>query len=145
VNCPKYCGGDELLGADLITYLSANGFSVSPVANFIPADTPDSKLPALYIMGSGGFAPHDYVPTERPTFQIIVKGKSFKTAAANMAATEAEAKRLIKYLNRRVNYYIAGELIFSSKAMQSNPIYLGADELNRPMYSTNFVFYLREV
>lgn len=134
-----------MLGADLIAYLTGSGFSVSPIANFIPADTPDNKLPAIFVMGSGGFAPHEYVPTERPTFQMIVKGKSFKTNAANLAATEAEAKRLIKFLHRRSNYFVGGSLVFSSTAMQSNPIFLGVDEQNRPMYSTNFMFYLREV
>jgi hypothetical protein len=133
-----------LLANDLITYLTASGFTVYPDADFIPADLPETKLSCLFVMGSGGYAPHPYVPTERPTFQIIVKGKSYKTNPTNMATTEALAKQLIKHLHRRPNYQVGIASVFSSLALQSNPIPLGLDEKDRPMYSTNFVFYTRE-
>lgn len=130
---------------ELIEYLTLSGFTVYPDANFIPPDMPEDKYPCMFVHGSGGFAPHRYVPTERPTFQIIVKGKSYKTTPANMATTEAYAKEVILHLHRRVNYLVGGTHVFSSLAMQSNPIPLGLDNLDRPMFSTNFVFHVREV
>jgi len=133
-----------VLGTELIAYLTSSGFSVSPVPNFIPTDTPDNKLPALYVMGSGGWAPHEYVPTERPTFQVIIKGKVFKTNTTSIAATEAEAKRLIQFLHRKANFVVGTSAVISCLAMQSNPIYLGQDEQSRPMFSTNFTFYVKE-
>ena len=132
-----------LFANDLITYLTASGFTVYPDANFIPADLSEAKLPCLFVMDSGGYAPHDYVPTERPTFQVILKGKSYKALPANMATTEALAKQLVKQLHRKPNYTVGSTHVFSSKAMQQ-PIYLGLDDKDRPMYSTNFLFYTKE-
>lgn len=128
---------------DLIQYLTTEGFTVYPDANFIPAELPESKHPCLFVMDSGGFAPHMYVPTERPTWQIIVKGKSYKTNPLNMAATETIANQLKDLLHRKVNYMIGSTRVFSSLAMQQ-PIYLGLDDADRPMYSINIVFYVRE-
>jgi len=133
-----------LLANDLISYLSAAGFTVYPDPNFIPADLPETKLPCLFVFGTGGYAPHNYVPTERPTFQILVKGKSYKAKPANMAETEALAKQLIKHFHRRPNYQVGGASVFSSLAQQPNPIPLGLDDKDRPMYSTNFMFYTKE-
>ena len=133
-----------MLANDLIAYLSSSGFTVYPDPNFIPADLPENKLPCLFVFGTGGFAPHEYVPTERPTFQIIVKGKSYKTLPANMNATEVIAKQLVNHMHRRPNYTAGNAYVFSSLAQQSSPISLGIDELNRPTYSTNFMFYTKE-
>ncbi|MBB6689908.1 hypothetical protein H7B90_00690 [Cohnella xylanilytica] len=133
-----------MLATELIQYLTAAGYSVYPDPNFIPADLPEAKLPCLFVMGTGGYEPHAYVPTERPTFQVIVKGKSYKTIPDNMAATEALAKGLIKHLHRRVNYGVGETHVFSSIAIQSSPIPLGLDDKDHPMFSTNFMFYTKE-
>lgn len=132
-----------MLAEDLIKYLTGAGFSVYPDPNFIPADLLEAKFPCLFVFGTGGFAPHDYVPTEKPTFQVIVKGKSYKTLPANMAATEALTKQLVKLLHRKTNYLVGQTHVFSSKAMQP-PICLGLDDKDRPMYSVNIMFYTKE-
>jgi len=132
-----------MLASDLIAYLTAAGFTVYPDPNFIPADLPENKYPCLFVFGTGGSAPHEYVPTERPTFQVIVKGKSYKANPANMASTEELAKNLIQHLHRRANFKVGEANVFSCLALQSNPIYLGLDSGDRPMYSTNFVFFTR--
>ncbi|QWU17393.1 hypothetical protein SAMN04487895_104221 [Paenibacillus sophorae] len=132
-----------MLASDLISFLSASGYTVYPDANFIPADIPDAKLPCLFVQDSGGYAPGEFVPTERPTYQIIVKGKSYKTNPANMAAAEVVAKGLVKRLHRLANYQAGSTHVFSSTAAQQ-PIYLGLDAMDRPMYSTNFIFYTKE-
>ncbi|KOP64362.1 hypothetical protein AMS62_03130 [Bacillus sp. FJAT-18019] len=133
-----------MLASDLIAYLTDAGFTVYPDPNFIPAEIPETKLPCLFVFGTGGYSPHEYVPTERPTFQIIVKGKSYKVLPGNMASTESLAKQLIKHLHRQANYTAGSAHIFSSTATQSNPIPLGLDDKDRPMYSTNFMFYTKE-
>ncbi|MNO41860.1 hypothetical protein D3C76_320390 [compost metagenome] len=132
-----------MLASELIAYLTAAGYSVYPDPNFIPADPVEAKLPTLYVMDSGGYPPDKYVPTQRPTYQIIVKGKSYKTSPVNLAATEALAKTLKKLLHRKPNYMIGSTYVFAStETMQ--PIYLGLDEKDHPMYSTNFEFYSKE-
>ncbi|MGG1879368.1 minor capsid protein [Paenibacillus cisolokensis] len=133
-----------MVADDLIAYLEDSGYTVYPDPNFIPADLPERKLPCLFVFGTGGYAPHKYVPTERPTYQVIVKGKSYKALPANMAAAEALAKQLIKDLHRRSNYTAGGTHVLSSMAIQSTPIPLGLDDQDRPMYSTNFLFYTKE-
>ncbi len=132
-----------MLSEDLISYLALSGFNVYPDEGFIPADLPDNKLPCLFVFGTGGYAPHDYIPRDNPTYQVIIKGKSYKAKPANKAAAEAEAKRLIDLLHRKHNYTVGTAYVWSSKALQSNPIPLGLDERDRPMYSTNFVFQTR--
>ncbi|NUU62698.1 minor capsid protein [Paenibacillus agri] len=133
-----------MVANDLITFLTAAGYTIYPDEGFIPADLPENKLPCLFVLGTGGYAPHDYIPRGTPTYQVIVKGKSYKAKPANKAATEAEAKRLIDFLHRRTNYTAGSSYVWSSKAVQSNPISLGLDDKDRPMYSTNFIFSVRE-
>lgn len=132
-----------MLANDLIDYLTREGYTVYPDPNYLPADLQEAKYPCLFVFGSGGYAPHEYVPTERPTFQVIVKGKSYKTLPANMSATEALVNRLKELLHRRPNYRAGSAYVYSSVAMQQ-PIYLGLDEKDRPMYSINFMFYTKE-
>ena len=132
-----------MLAIDLINHLTAAGYNVYPDPNFIPADLPETKLPCLFVFGTGGYAPHEYVPTERPTFQVIVKGKSYKALPANMAAAESLAKQLINQLHRCPNYTVGTTHVFSSTASQPNPIPLGIDEKDRPMFSTNFTFFVK--
>ncbi|OKP91847.1 hypothetical protein A3844_01665 [Paenibacillus helianthi] len=133
-----------MLANELISYLTTAGYTVYPDANFIPADLPETKLPCLFVMDSSGPPPDMYVPTERTAYQIIVKGKSYKTLPSNMAATEALAKELGDLLHRKPNYMIGSTYVFAStETMQ--PIYLGQDINNHPMYSTNFEFYVKEV
>lgn len=132
-----------MLAIELIAYLTAAGYTVYPDANYIPADLPETKLPCLFVMDSGGHPPDKYVPTQRPTYQIIVKGKSYKALPSNMAATEALAKELGKLLHRKSNYMIGNTYVFSSTETMA-PIYLGLDARDQPMYSTNFEFYSKE-
>lgn len=130
--------------SNLIEYLKSAGFSVFPDPNFMPDKISDHLLPACFVFGSGGYAPHAYVPTERPTFQIIVKGKSYKTNPTSMLEAEVAAKAVIKHFHRKVNYFIGNNRVFSSQAEQPNPIPLGQDEHDRPVYSVNLLFYLME-
>ncbi|MGI2294176.1 minor capsid protein [Paenibacillus sp. GXUN7292] len=132
-----------MLSEDLISYLALSGFNVFPDEGFIPSDLPDSKLPALFVFGTGGYASHDYIPRDNPTYQVIIKGKSYKANPANKRAAEAEAKRLIDLLHRKSNYLAGDAYVWSSKALQSNPIPLGLDGQDRPVYSTNFIFQTR--
>lgn len=133
-----------MLASNLIAHLTDAGFTVYPDPNFIPVELPETKFPCLFVFGTGGYAPHEYIPTARPTFQVIVKGKSYKALPANMAATEALAQRLIKHLHRRSNYTAGSAHVFSSTAIQSSPIPLGLDDKDRPTFSTNFMIYTKE-
>ncbi|MBU5214956.1 minor capsid protein [Heyndrickxia oleronia] len=128
---------------ELIDYLITEGFNVYPDANFMP-DVEESQLPALFVFGTGGGETDDDLPIEYPTFQIIVKGKNYKNDFTQMDKTEQLAVSLIKFLDKKIRYQIGNNLIYHSKAMQNNPIPIGIDIMDRPVFSTNFRFKLQE-
>lgn len=130
-------------GKELIDYLTVQKYNVYPDANFIP-DLDESQLPALFVFGSGGSESDPDLPIQYPTFQVIVKGKSYKTDINQMDLTEQLAKRLITLLDNKTHYTIGENLVYQSKAMQSNPIPIGLDTFDRPTFSTNFRFKLQE-
>lgn len=132
--------GDAMRSDDLIDFLTSEGFSASPDPNFIPDEVKESRLPALFVFGTGGGEAHRYLPIDQPTFQVVVKGKSYKADPRNMAATEEVARSLIRLLDKRTNIQIGDTYAYSVTAMQSNPLYLGLDTHDRPMFSTNFRF-----
>lgn len=128
---------------ELIDFMTAEGFRVFPDPNYLP-DVKESQLPALFVFGTGGFESHKYLPIDRPTFQVLIKGKSYKDNTANLDLAEQEARRVIGFLDKKFNYTIGNSFIYESIAMQSAPIPLGVDEHSRPTFSTNFRFRLRE-
>jgi hypothetical protein len=127
---------------EFIDYLTAQGFNVFPDPNFMP-DIDESQLPALFVFGTGGSESDDDLPLMYPTFQVIIKGKSYKSDYTQMDKTEQLAKSLIKLLDKKIRYEIGNNLIYHSKAMQNNPIPIGLDTLDRPVFSTNFRFKLQ--
>ncbi|WP_141432416.1 minor capsid protein [Bacillus sp. 03113] len=129
-------------GKELIDFLVSEGFNVFPDANFMP-DVDESQLPALFVFGSGGSESDNDLPIEFPSFQVIVKGKNYKTDPLQMDSTEQLAISLIKFLDKKKHYEIGNNLVYFSKAMQSNPIPIGLDTLDRPVFSTNFRFKLQ--
>jgi hypothetical protein len=133
-----------MTGKELIDYLTAQQFNIYPDANFIP-DLEESQLPALFIFGSGGSESDSDLPIQYPTFQVIVKGKSYKADFGQMDATEQLAQKLIKLLDKKIHYEIGSNYVYESRAMQSNPIPIGLDTYDRPTYSTNFRFKLQPI
>ncbi|MFE8697980.1 minor capsid protein [Cytobacillus sp. FJAT-53684] len=122
---------------EIINHLSLEGFNVYPDANFMP-DVDESRLPALFVFGSGGAESSSDLPMEFPTFQIIVKGKSYKKDSNQMDKTEQLAKSLINHLHSINHQEIGSNLVYYVRSMQSNPIPIGLDTFDRPVYSTNF-------
>ncbi|KIO60237.1 hypothetical protein B4065_0163 [Caldibacillus thermoamylovorans] len=131
-----------MTGKELIEYLTANGFNVFPDPNYMP-DVEESQLPALFVFGSGGSESDDDLPIEYPTFQIIVKGKNYRSDYTQMDKTEQLAKQLISFLDKKIGYEIGNNHVYVSKSMQSNPIPIGIDTMDRPVFSTNFRFKIQ--
>jgi hypothetical protein len=128
---------------ELIDYLVLQNYNVFPDANFIP-DLEESQLPTLFVFGSGGSETDPDLPIQYPTFQVIVKGKSYKNDVNQMDLTEQLAKSLITSLDNKLHYKIGSSYIYQSKSAQSNPIPIGLDTFDRPTFSTNFRFKLQE-
>ncbi len=132
-----------MLAKHLIDYLSNQGFNVFPQPNFIPAEIQESQLPALFVFGTGGYGPDEMLPVTNPTFQVIVKGKNFKNDPMQMTSTEEIAQQVITLFHQKDNYVIGETHVYASQAIQSNPIPIGLDDKDRPVYSTNFLFKVR--
>jgi hypothetical protein len=127
---------------ELIDYLITQGFNVFPDPNFMP-DLEESQLPALFVFGTGGSESDDDLPIEFPTFQVVIKGKSYKSDITQMDKSEQLAKSLIRLIDKKIRYEIGNNLVYHSKAMQNNPIPIGLDPFDRPVFSTNFRFKLQ--
>lgn len=122
---------------EFINYLTSEGFNVYPDANHLP-DVEESQLPALFVFGTGGSEPDDELPMEFPTFQVILKGKNYKSDPTQMDQTEQLAKSLIKKMHLVTHKIIGANFVYYIRSMQSNPIPIGLDIHDRPVYSTNF-------
>ncbi|MDF1510597.1 MULTISPECIES: minor capsid protein [Bacillaceae] len=127
---------------EFINYLTAEGFNVYPDAYFMP-DVEESQLPALFVFGTSSGESDDDLPIQYPTFQVIVKGKNYKSDFTQMDQTEQLAKRLIRQLDNKIGYEIGNNHVYHSKAMQSSPIPIGIDTMDRPVFSTNFRFKIQ--
>ncbi|WP_172369565.1 minor capsid protein [Sporosarcina jiandibaonis] len=128
---------------EFVEHLTLLGFNVYPDPNHMP-EVPESMLPALFVFGSGGFGSDPDIPIRYPSYQIVVKGKNYKTDYTQMSKTEAIAKNLIKALDQKTDYQIGGSTIYYSRSQTSDPIPIGLDEQDRPIYSTNFNFKIQE-
>lgn len=131
-----------MTGTEFIAYLISLGFNVFPDPNHIP-DVPQSQLPALFVFGTGGSNSEPDLPIKYPSFQVVVKGKSYKTDYSQMAKTEELAISLIYKLDQKNNYTIGGNTIYYSRAQPSQPIPIGLDIHDNPVFSTNFNFKLQ--
>lgn len=129
---------------EFINFLTNEGFNVFPDPNFIP-DVEENQLPALFVFGSGGGEPDDELPMEFPTFQVIVKGRSYKADSSQMDKTEQLAKQLINKMHQVNRRFIGENLVYYIRSDQSNPIPIGLDTLERPVFSTNFRLRIQPV
>ncbi|MBG9656060.1 MAG: minor capsid protein [Bacillota bacterium] len=129
---------------EFINFLTDEGFNVFPDPNFIP-DVEENQLPALFVFGSGGGEPDDELPMEFPTFQVIVKGRSYKADSSQMDKTEQLAKQLINKMHQVNRRFIGDNLVYYIRSVQSNPIPIGLDTLERPVFSTNFRLRIQPV
>ncbi|WP_366160561.1 minor capsid protein [Bacillus infantis] len=129
---------------EFIDFLTAEGFNVFPDPNFMP-EVEESQLPALFVFGSGGSEPDDELPMEYPTFQVIVQGRNYKTDSSQMDQTEVLAKQLMIKMNQVNHRFIGNNLVYYIRPVQSNPIPIGLDTNDRPIFSTNFRLRIQPV
>jgi len=96
--------------------------------NEFPATGADNSA---YVRMTGGFAPSQWTPQLRPSFQIVVRAKTTVQA-------EAVAAALWRAYHQRRAFNIGGQRIVATFADQPIPLYLGVDDNKRALYSVNF-------
>lgn len=131
-----------MTSSEFISYLVSLGFNVFPDPDHMP-NIPESQLPALFVFGTGGLGTDPDLPIQYPSFQVLVKGRNYKSDYTQMVKTEAIAKSLINALDQKTGYRIGGSTVYHSRSQTTNPIPIGLDEQDRPVYSTNFNFKLQ--
>ena len=90
---------------------------------------------SAYVRIHGGFAPSQWTPKRRPSFQVVVR-------AALGSKAEEVANAVYDAIHQAGNFAIGSQHITGVFADQSAPLYLGLDENNRVMYSVNFTAVL---
>lgn len=94
------------------------------------SDTPDNQI-VIYL--SGGLEPDRYLPTADPTFEIVVRNKTYQTGQSKV---DSIVTALHQYVNGALQtsgtyfYYI--ELL-------TEPNHIGRDEKGRHEWSINFL------
>jgi len=98
------------------------------VANEFGTADPDD---CAYVRMTGGYAPSQWTTKGKPSFQVVLRAKSVKTADAKALEINAE-------LNGKTEFSFGTSRIVKCMADQSSPIYVGKDANGRPLYSINF-------
>jgi len=96
--------------------------------NEFPATGADNSA---YVRITGGYAPSQWTPQLRPSFQVVVRNKSGPAA-------ESAALSIWNAYHQRQAFNIGGQRIVATFADQAFPLYLGLDENKRALYSVNF-------
>ncbi len=86
---------------------------------------------SAYVRITGGYAPSQWTPQLRPTFQVVVRAKTAVLA-------EATALAIWTAYHQRRSFSIGTQRIVATFADQPAPLYLGVDDNNRALYSVNF-------
>lgn len=90
------------------------------------------------VYNTGGFEPDRYLPTEEPTFQVLVRNKSYQTGATL-------AQTIFELLNRVANQQLVdGGIYFYYIFGMQSPAHIGRDERGRHEFSINFVCKIRQ-
>lgn len=99
-------------------------------ANGFPREAQDD---CAYIRFTGGFPPSQWTGKKQPSFQIILRGK-----ARGDAECEERAYRLYDSLTNLREVFIGDSSVVVIRASNSEPLFIGYDDNDRPQYSLNF-------
>lgn len=98
------------------------------VANEFDAANSDD---CAYVRMTGGYAPSQWTSKRKPSFQIVLRAKSARTA-------DDKANEIYAHLHGLTEVMFGNTRIIKCIADQSSPIYLGKDANGRTQYSLNF-------
>ena len=112
---------------DITAFLRQNIAYTFVTNEFAPSNHDD----CAYVRMSGGFRPSEWTSKKRPSFQIVLRSKSAKTA-------DDKAYEIFAHLNSLTEERVGSTRVVKCVADQSSPLYLGKDENGRALYSLNF-------
>ena len=98
---------------------------------------PESVVPSLAVIDTGGLQPDRYLPTKEPTFQIYIRSATYSSGKAKLDAVRDA-------LHKQVNTTLvsAGEYIYFIFAISEGG-HLGRNPAGQDEFSMNFQARLR--
>ncbi|MED3670254.1 minor capsid protein [Bacillus sp. FSL M7-0417] len=114
---------------ELISFIEARVDGVY-YPNRFPREAVDK---CISVKLTGGFPPSQWTGKKQPSFQILVRGK-----AAGDAACEDKAYELYGALCNLREVTIGNDSVVIIRATNSEPLFIGYDDNDRPQYSLNF-------
>lgn len=115
--------------AEINAYLrTIPGIGLTFVGNEFQTNSPDD---CAYTRITGGYAPSEWTPKAKPSFQIVLRTKL-------ASAAEPKANLIYADLHRKTEFMLGNTRVVKCLADQSAPLYLGKDENGRTLYSLNF-------
>lgn len=121
---------------DVATYLAANT-DLKKGVDLFQAGTPDAPADCVILTDTGGGAPEQELPVDKPTIQVLCRG-----SAARYAETVTRAEEIFALLNRKFEFTIGDVSVMYARAIAS-PQCLGQDDKKRWLISTNYQFQIR--
>ncbi|MEC2233905.1 minor capsid protein [Bacillus subtilis] len=115
--------------SDLISFVESRVDGVY-FANGFPRESKDE---CAYIRFTGGFPPSQWTGKKQPSFQILLRGK-----ARGDAECEERAYRLYDSLTNLREVFIGDSSVVVIRSSNSEPLFIGYDDNDRPQYSLNF-------
>lgn len=122
--------------SDIASYLAENG--IGSIGNTIfKSRLPDIPDNCISIYETGGLAPDRYLPTADPTFQIIVRNKTYSAGKSKM-------DDIVDLLHQKTNStLVTGGFYFYYIFLMGEPAHIGVDKKDRDEFSANFVCKVR--
>lgn len=116
----------------VITYLEEQGVGTKGTDLFYSQMT-DSPVNQIVVLATGGAEPDRYLPTADPTFQILVRNKTYTTGQSKIDA-------IITALHQKANLELVdSEDYFYYIFLMGEPEHLMKDEKGRHIWSMNFI------
>lgn len=117
---------------DVYTFLGAET-SLTCGTNLFKSRQTDSPNDQVVVYDTGGFEPDHYLPTAKPTFQVLVRNTSYATG-------QSLVNDIVEALHQKTNIeLVEGSKYFYYIFLMYEPEHIGRDDKGRHEFSINFV------
>jgi hypothetical protein len=121
---------------DVYTFLGAET-SLTCGTNLFKSRQTDSPNDQVVVYDTGGFEPDHYLPTAKPTFQVLVRSTSYATGAGYV-------DEIVEALHQLANVtLVTHSIYFYYIFLMNEPSHIGRDDKGRHEFSINFVCEIR--
>ena len=100
-----------------------------------------AKDKCVAIKLTGGFPTDQWTGKRQPSFQVLVRGDATRDG---LYGAEGVANAIKSELTNLSEITIGSDSVVIIRCMNSDPLYVGDDENDRPIYSLNFDMVVRQ-